>query len=112
MSFLYAKERNMNIYPRISNTVSKLGIGIGTVNLPAVMTCRADAPCRKGCYACKGNFMYSNVKSSLQKNLDAFVEDADRFFSILDNQLNTESGSSVLGFQHAQFHSPNSLHTL
>lgn len=77
----------MNVYPRISNTVSKLGIGIGTVNLPAITTCRADAPCRKGCYACKGNFVYSNVKTSLQKNLDAFVEDADRFFSILDNQL-------------------------
>ena len=78
----------MDIYPRISNKVSKLGVGIGTLNLPAITTCRSDAPCRSGCYACKGNFMYSSVKSGLQRNLDAFNEDADRFFSILDNQLN------------------------
>ena len=77
----------MTVYPRISNSVSKLGVGIGTVNLPAIITCRADAPCRKGCYACKGNFTYSNVKTSLQKNLDAYIEDSDKFFSVLHNQL-------------------------
>lgn len=77
----------MTVYPRISNTVSKLGVGIGTVNLPAITTCRMDAPCKKGCYACKGNFMYTNVKTSLQKNLDAFIEDPDRFFTVLHNQL-------------------------
>ena len=93
----------MNIYPKISNTVSKLGIGIGTVNLPAITTCRSDAPCRKGCYACKGNFVYSNVKSSLQKNLDAFVEDADRFFSILDNQLN------MIPFKFFRWHSSGDI---
>ena len=93
----------MNVYPRISNTVSKLGVGIGTVNLPAVTTCRGDAPCRKGCYACKGNFVYSNVKTSLQKNLDAFVEDADRFFSILDNQLN------MVPFKFFRWHSSGDI---
>ena len=30
--------RVMTVYPRISNTVSKLGVGIGTVNLPAITT--------------------------------------------------------------------------
>ena len=75
------------IYPRISNTVGKLGVGIGTVNLPAIQSCRSDAPCKKGCYACKGNFSYPKVKTSLQKNLDAYVEDPDRFFNVLHNQL-------------------------
>ncbi len=93
----------MNVYPRISNTVSKLGVGIGTVNLPAITTCRTDAPCRKGCYACKGNFVYKNVKDSLQKNLDVFLEDADRFFSILDNQLN------MVPFRFFRWHSSGDI---
>jgi len=57
----------------------------------------------KGCYACKGNFAYSNVKSGLQKNLDAFVEDADRFFSILDNQLN------MVPFKFFRWHSSGDI---
>ena len=77
----------MTIYPKISNSVSKLGVGIGTINLPAIKTCRADAPCKKGCYANKGNFMYSNVKSSQQKNLDAFLKDPGEFFNVLHYQL-------------------------
>lgn len=93
----------MNIYPRISNSVSKLGIGIGTVNLPAIITCRENAPCRKGCYACKGNFIYSNVQKSLQKNLDAFNEDADRFFSVLDSQLN------MVPFKFFRWHSSGDI---
>lgn len=89
----------MKVYPAINNTVSKLGIGIGTVNLPAVTTCRSDAPCKKGCYACKGNFTYSNVKSSLQINLDAFVEDADRFFFMLNDPPKMVHRSTMLGQQ-------------
>lgn len=77
----------MKVYPSISNRVSKLGENIATVNLPAGITCRADAPCKSGCYACKGNFLYSSVKSGLQKNLEAF-KDPDRFFNVLDSQLN------------------------
>ena len=75
------------VYPRVSNTVSKLGIGIGTVNLPAITTCRCDAPCRKGCYACKGNFLYDNVKTSICKNYEAYMEDNERFFNIIHHQL-------------------------
>ena len=37
----------------ISNTISKLGGFIPSINLPAGKTCRADAPCQKGCYAKK-----------------------------------------------------------
>lgn len=75
------------IYPRVSNAVSKLGVGIATVNLPAVVTCRKDAPCFKGCYARKGNFSYNNVKTSLDKNLEAFKENPDLFFERIHLQL-------------------------
>jgi hypothetical protein len=93
----------MTVYPKISNGVSKLGISIGTINLPAVATCRADAPCRKGCYACKGNFTYKTVKSGLQKNLDAFIEDPDRFFNVLHNQL------EMIPYKFFRYHSSGDI---
>lgn len=93
----------MTVYPKISNAVSKLGIGIGTINLPAVSTCRADAPCRKGCYACKGNFTYKTVKSGLQKNLDAFIEDPNKFFNILHNQL------EMIPYKFFRYHSSGDI---
>ena len=64
----------------ISHTNSKLGTNIPSINLPAGETCRADAPCRKGCYAMKGNFIYKNVKASLEGNLKDFLNNPDKFF--------------------------------
>lgn len=75
------------VYPKVSNSVSKLGIGIATVNLPAVVTCRKDAPCYKGCYARRGNFSYQNVKTSLDSNLEVYKESPDLFFERIHLQL-------------------------
>lgn len=77
----------MTVYPRLSNSVSKLGYAICTVNLPAVVTCREDAPCFKDCYAKRGNFGFKNVKTSLQKNLDVFEKEPQTFFDVLSYQL-------------------------
>lgn len=55
-------------YVHVSNTNTKLGASILSINLPAGITCRADAPCAKGCYAMKGNWLYPSVKNSLQGN--------------------------------------------
>ena len=38
----------MKQYAKVSNTNSKLGGQIYSINLPPVVTCRADAPCFKG----------------------------------------------------------------
>lgn len=54
----------------ISKGVSKLGSDIPSVNLPAVVTCRPDAPCYAGCYARKGRFSFQHNKDLLSKNLD------------------------------------------
>lgn len=67
-------------YPHISTNVSKLGVAIPCINLPALITCKADAPCRKGCYACKGNFTTKCVKTGLENNLQAFIENPDYYF--------------------------------
>lgn len=76
----------MNV--KISTSNSKLGGFIPSLNLPAVVTCRSDAPCRKGCYACKGNWLYKNVQASMQNNLDLFVNDSESFFNDIINYLN------------------------
>ena len=73
----------MKIAPHISNTVSKLG-NIPTVNLPAVVTCRPGAPCTKGCYACKGNFIFTNVQKSLQANLYCWQTHPDVYRSTVE----------------------------
>jgi hypothetical protein len=70
----------------ISSGNSKMG-KIYSVSLPPVLTCREDAPCKKGCYAMKGAFLYANVKSSYQNNLDFFNEDAKGYELSILKQL-------------------------
>lgn len=79
---------NIKIYPSISNSNTKLGTFIGSVNMPQGVTCPADAPCRKGCYATRGNFNYSNVKEGIYKNYLAYMENPQQFFDVLHWQLN------------------------
>ena len=71
----------------ISTQNRKLGVAIPSINLPAITTCRANAPCRKGCYACKGTFLYSNVQRSLQNNLDIYKESPEAYFSQIQAYL-------------------------
>ena len=70
----------MNKFVTIGNGNSKLGMAIPNINLPAGMTCRADAPCRKGCYACRGNFMFSNVATAIKNNYEAFCSNSALYF--------------------------------
>ena len=76
----------MKQYAKVSNTNSKLGGQIYSINLPPVVTCRADAPCFKGCYACKGNWLFPNVKNSLNQNLEAYKGNPDLFFESIAAQ--------------------------
>ena len=77
----------------ISKTNSKLSGEIPSVNLPPIQTCRSDAPCKKQCYACKGNFTYKNVKTSLLNNYALYVANKEDYFnqilSFLSNKLTT-----------------------
>lgn len=68
---------------RISHTNSKLGAAIPSVNLPAGITCRPDAPCFKECYARHGNFLYENVKKSLANNLKAYDTNPNLYFQMI-----------------------------
>lgn len=71
----------------ISTSVSKLGVAIPTVNLPAGVTCRSNAPCAHDCYACKGNFRFANVQKSHINNLNTYLSNPDVYFGIIDLRL-------------------------
>lgn len=72
---------------KISISNSKLGDKIPSLNLPTTI-CRADAPCKKGCYAKKGNWLYKNVQASLQNNLEEFLNDKEKFFNDIIEFIN------------------------
>lgn len=74
---------------KISLTNSKLGGKIPSLNLPTTI-CRGDAPCKKECYANKGNWKYKNVQQSLQNNLNEFLEDGEKFFNGIIDYLNND----------------------
>ena len=76
----------MKQYAKVSNTNSKLGGQIYSINLPPIVTCRSNAPCFKGCYACKGNWLFPNVKNSLQQNLEAYKNNPTLFFESVVSQ--------------------------
>lgn len=77
---------NYNITISLNN--SKLGDKIPSLNLPPILTCRSDAPCKKDCYALRGHFTYKNVKQSMQNNLDLFLKDSKKFFDSIIDFLN------------------------
>ena len=66
---------------KITTTNSKLGGFIPQINLPALVTCRKNAPCAKYCYARKGNFTFPNVKESIDNNLKEFLADSKSYFN-------------------------------
>lgn len=75
---------------KVSKGNSKLG-KIYNWNLPAIVTCRKDAPCIKDCYACKGFYRMKSVKNCYAENLRSFIEDPKETESDIFNQL-PESG--------------------
>jgi len=60
---------------KVTYTNRKLGATIASINLPAITTCRADAPCKHDCYASHGTFKYKNVANCYNENLRMIKED-------------------------------------
>lgn len=57
---------------KVSKGNSKLG-NIYNINLPAIVTCAVDAPCKGTCYACKGFYRMPTVKTCYDNNLKSFL---------------------------------------
>lgn len=90
---------------RITNGNSKLSASIPSINLPAGITCRKDAPCCKGCYAKKGTFLYKGVQQCYMENLEHFKRDAkDYFDSIIRNLTN-----GLVIYRYVRWHSSGDI---
>ena len=85
---------------KISTTNSKLGTCIPSISLPPQCSCRKDAPCAKGCYAKKGNFLYNNVKDSHQTNYDFYMENPDGYFDEIISFLT----SGLVSYRFFRYH--------
>ena len=88
---------------KISTQNSKLGAMIPSINLPAITTCRANAPCRKGCYACKGRFLYSNVQKSMENNYNIYKESSKAYFSQIQAYL------TLMPYKYFRYHSSGDI---
>ena len=74
-------------YAKVTFGNTKLGRQIASINMPAGITCRSDAPCAKsGCYAKKGRWLFENVQNSLKRNLEAYQNNPKRFFDSVAEQ--------------------------
>ena len=90
---------------KITNGNSKLSASIPSINLPAGITCRADAPCAKGCYAKKGNFAYKNIQQCYKENLDHYLRDKWGYFDNIIEQLK----QPLVIYRYVRWHSSGDI---
>lgn len=63
----------------MSNKNSKTGVACLNIAFP-VCTCREDAPCKEGCYACKGCQQFAKVQAAYYRNFRIYNDNPDNFF--------------------------------
>ena len=90
---------------KITNGNSKLSAAIPSINLPAGITCRPDAPCAKLCYAKKGNFMYKNIQSCYYQNLQDYINDSTKYFHDIITQLK----QPLVIYKYVRWHSSGDI---
>lgn len=88
----------MNV--RISTTNTKLGYQIPSISLLPQLSCRADAPCAKGCYGKKGNFLYKNVIESQTQNYNFYISDPKAYF----NEIITYLNDALISYKYFRWH--------
>lgn len=90
---------------KITNGNSKLSPSIPSINLPAGVTCRSDAPCCKQCYAKHGHFLYKNIQSCYRENLEHFLKDGDDYFNNIIRQLK----QPLIIYKYIRWHSSGDI---
>lgn len=90
---------------KITNGNSKLSASIPSINLPAGITCRPDAPCCKGCYAKHGHFLYKNIQSCYMENLEHYRNDPDGYFKDIIKQIN----QPLVIYKYVRWHSSGDI---
>lgn len=95
--------KNLRVYPYISLANTKLGTSIPTVNLPAVISCREDAPCFKSCYARKGNMARNNFVKCAEENFNAYIRNPEAYFKVIDITLD------MVPYKYFRYHSSGDI---
>lgn len=90
---------------KVTNGNTKLSSSIPSINLPAGITCRADAPCKKECYARKGNFAYRPVKECYTNNLNHYLKDPTGYFDEIIKFFN----QPLAIYRYARWHSSGDI---
>lgn len=67
----------------------KLGKHIPNVNI-SVKVC-GDVPCKKGCYARKGTFLFPSTKNAYNRNLEAYKMDKTGYFDEIIKFVDNET---------------------
>lgn len=75
----------------LNNGNSKTGKACLTLSLPAGITCRDDAPCKKICYAYRGKMCFPNVCGAYHRNYRLWNENPQKFEKQLDALLTFNS---------------------
>ena len=75
IDFLANQSNEINM----GNKNSKTGAACLNLAFP-VCVCREDAPCKAGCYACKGCQNMAKVQAAYYRNLRLYNDDPDNFF--------------------------------
>lgn len=83
----------------INNGNAKTGIGCLTMSMPPI-SCRTDAPCKKGCYCMKGHQVYPTVVGAYYRNWRLWNEDPINFEKQLEAFI-TFSGAILFRYNDA-----------
>lgn len=90
---------------KITTGNSKLSISIPSINLPAGITCRTDAPCFRLCYAKHGHFLYKGVQKVYADNLQQYLDHPDDYFNEIIKQLN----QPLIIYKYVRWHSSGDI---
>ena len=70
----------------ISEGNAKMG-SVKSISLPAIKSCRKDCGCCKICYACRGHFLFGNVKKSIDMNWEVLNTNPKLYWDTINEAL-------------------------
>ena len=90
---------HMNNLVSINNGNAKTGIGCLTMSMPPI-SCREDAPCKKGCYCLKGHQVFPSVCGAYYRNWRLWQENPKNFEEQVESFIRY-SGVSLFRYNDA-----------